>query len=182
MRTADLDIILVPGGPVGDGHWIARWGRNLKTARMLSPPGPGSLDLNSWQGRLVDAAETGDRPRLIIGHGLGATLTALAARRLGDIPIAGAVLVAPHDPEITLLMRSDDMPPPALPAEPFGFPAMVIATRNHPHMAFGSARERADCWGAVFVDAGEAGVIDDTTGHGPWPERLMRLGRFLKRL
>lgn len=139
------------------------------------------MDLNSWQDRLVDAAETGDRPRLIIGHGLGATVAALASRRLADIPIAGAVLVEPLDPQCAPRQQIDAAPP-ALPDEPFGFPAMVIAPRNHPHVSFARARALVESWGAVFVDAGEAGVIHETTGHGLWPEGLMRLGRFLMRL
>lgn len=188
MRTADLDIILVPGGPVGDGHWIARWERNLKTARLLTPPDPGPPDPGAWERRLISAAQGGDtqaaprRQRLIVGHGLGATLIALAAPRLAEMPVAGAVLVAPHDPQVAVPSPDDGAVWPALPTEPFGFAAMVIATRNNPLMPFTQARKLAEGWAATFVDAGEAGTIDDRSGHGPWPEGLMRLGRFLKHL
>ena len=44
------------------------------------------------------------------------------------------------------------------------------------------ARTFADAWGATLVPAGDAGHIDAASGHGPWPEGLMRFGLFLSRL
>ena len=35
-------------------------------------------------------------------------------------------------------------------------------------------------WGAELIDAGEAGGLDAASGHGPWPEGLMRLAAFIK--
>ena len=37
-------------------------------------------------------------------------------------------------------------------------------------------------WGADFIDAGESGRIDADSGHGPWPDGLLKLGGFLKKL
>lgn len=186
MRTADLDIILVPGAPVSTDHWVARWAQNLKTARLLAPPVPGagrdSADPPDWTQSLISEAAVGNRPCLVVGHGRGATAIALAAPALAAIPIAGAVLVAPHDLATGTMGGRERVPPPVLPSGPFGFPAMVICARNNPHLAFDDARMLAQAWQAIFVDAGEAGPIDDSSGHGPWPEGLLRLGRFLKRL
>lgn len=182
MRTADLDIILVPGQPVGDGHWIARWARNLKTAEILAPPETTPADMRDWGRRLVARAAQGDRPTLVIGHALGASLTALAAEALAEIPIAGAVLVAPHEMPLAETAPGAANAPAELPTERLAFPVMVISSRNAPNMALERAQALAASWEALFVDAGEAGSIDESSGHGPWPEGLMRLGRFLKHL
>jgi uncharacterized protein len=37
-------------------------------------------------------------------------------------------------------------------------------------------------WGSLLVEAGEAGHIDHTSGHGPWPEGMMRFAGFLSKL
>ena len=36
--------------------------------------------------------------------------------------------------------------------------------------------------GGHIVDAGAIGRLDSTSGHGPWPEGLMRFGAFMARL
>jgi predicted alpha/beta hydrolase family esterase len=35
---------------------------------------------------------------------------------------------------------------------------------------------------AAIVDAGDAGHVNTESGHGPWPEGLMRFAGFLKQL
>jgi serine hydrolase len=181
MRTADLDIILVAGQPISADHWIARWERNLKTARLLAPPST-AVDLEAWRQSLVAAAASAGRPCLVVGHGPGATVAAVAAGALADIPIAGAIMVAPHDLASVAADGNGSPPSVTLPSGDLGFPAMVICARNNPHLPFARARALAEDWEAEFVDAGEAGPIDDSSGQGPWPEGLMRLGRFLKRV
>jgi predicted alpha/beta hydrolase family esterase len=37
-------------------------------------------------------------------------------------------------------------------------------------------------WGATLVDAGPAGHINGESGHGPWPEGLMRFGGLLAKI
>ena len=57
-----------------------------------------------------------------------------------------------------------------------------MASRNDPDGAFDAVAALAFDWGAELVDAGFAGGLDAASGHGPWPEGLMRLAGFLKRL
>ena len=40
----------------------------------------------------------------------------------------------------------------------------------------------AYAWGAAIADAGSSGHINVESGHGPWPEGLMRFAGFLKAL
>ena len=61
-------------------------------------------------------------------------------------------------------------------------PAVLVASRTDPWSSHRQSLALASDWGADFVDAGEAGRIDAESGHGPWPDGLLKLGGFLKRL
>jgi len=69
-----------------------------------------------------------------------------------------------------------------IPRAPLPFPSVLIASSNDPYCQHERAGEFALSWGSAFIDAGEAGHINIESGHGPWPEGLMRLGWFLKNL
>lgn len=182
MRTSETDLILVPGAPPSDRHWIARWWRNLSTAKLVTPP-PGVQDLSAeWHAELLAAVSACTRPRVVIGHGLGATLTAAAGNALAQMPVAGAVLVAPHDVDAAAHLGANADTAAESGFSPPGFPILCIAPRNNPHCRFARAEAMAAALEAQLVDAGDTGTLDDASGHGPWPEGLLRLGRFLKRL
>ncbi|HUG60850.1 MAG TPA: alpha/beta hydrolase, partial [Methylomirabilota bacterium] len=51
-----------------------------------------------------------------------------------------------------------------------------------PYCRFDVADDLAAAWGAVFVDAGDAGHINAESGHGPWPEGLTRFATLLSRV
>ena len=106
---------------------------------------------------------------MIVTHGAGVDILLSAGERLGARPVVGALIVAPH---------------PCSPANPMklGFPVVVIAPANHPEVSPIEALELTEALGGHFVDAGETERLDSSSGHGPWPEGLMRLGWFLKRL
>jgi predicted alpha/beta hydrolase family esterase len=69
-----------------------------------------------------------------------------------------------------------------IPREPFHFPSILIASRTDPHCDYAKAEDIAYAWGSAIVDAGDAGHLNTESGHGPWPEGLMRFAGFLKRL
>ncbi len=62
------------------------------------------------------------------------------------------------------------------------FSSVVAGSRNDPYCTYARAEQLAGQWGASFTDAGEAGHINVASGHGPWPEGLMRFAGFLKTL
>ncbi|MDP4592952.1 MAG: alpha/beta hydrolase, partial [Beijerinckiaceae bacterium] len=70
----------------------------------------------------------------------------------------------------------------AIPTAPLPFPSLVIASQNDAFATMQETENMALDWGAQIVDAGEAGHINAQSGHGPWPEGLMRLAGFLKTL
>jgi uncharacterized protein len=58
----------------------------------------------------------------------------------------------------------------------------VIASRNDPFATFAESEALARTLGAELIDAGLSGHINSESGHGPWPEGLMRFAAFSKSL
>ncbi|MDE3174822.1 MAG: alpha/beta hydrolase [Pseudomonadota bacterium] len=176
MRVSDLDLIFIPAtGAVSPDHWIARWSAKLSTAR-LAP----ALDPRATPAALIAAVQRATRPTLLIGYSTGAIAAALAAPSLAGADCRGAFLVAPPDDD-TLTTLDGGLWPQA-PRERLPWPSVLVASRTDPWSSHRRSLALASDWGADFVDAGESGRIDADSGHGPWPDGLLRLGGFLKKL
>lgn len=187
MKTADVDILIVPGWlNSGPDHWQSRWERSLATAQRIAQDDWHVPDKDAWVANIVAAVNSCSRPAVLVAHSLGVIAVAYATSRLNG-KVAGAFLVAPADVD-----NSASWPPnqghawPAggfgfapVPLAPLGFPALVLAASDDPYCTQERAQAFASAWGAEFVDAGEAGHIADHSGHGPWPDGLLRFGRFL---
>jgi hypothetical protein len=164
MRIADADILFLPGTahPPSD-HWQTRWAAKFSTGRLLAGD-----DANR---AVRDAASAGAaRPLVLVTHGAGAEVLEALARQptAPDAPlaIAGAFIVAPR----------------GVAGGPLPFPAMVVASDTDPHTPPETAFALAQAWGAAWRSAGDAGALDDASGHGPWPEGLMVFAGFMKGL
>jgi predicted alpha/beta hydrolase family esterase len=180
MRISDFDVLIAPRpGEADEGDWPNRWLAKLSTAKRVAPRDIRSTERAAWTDAVADAARAATRPVLFVGHGLGATAVASAAFQLGAADVRGAFLVTP--PDRTGLGRIA-APPWPLPSAPLPWPSLVIGSRNAADGAFDAVAALATEWGAEFVDAGEAGGLDAASGHGPWPEGLMRLAAFIKKL
>lgn len=193
MKTSDIEIIIVPGwSGSGPDHWQSRWQRKLKTARRVEQSDWLHPDRDQWVSMLIStiAKAQGDLPLVLIAHSLGVATVAHAATRLPAGAIAGAFLVAPADVDngrdwpvtegYTFDASHHGFAP--LPVQRFPFPSVLIASANDPYCDLVRAEAMATAWGSTLVPAGEVGHVNVASGHGPWPEGLMRLGWFLKQL
>ncbi|MFA5897982.1 MAG: alpha/beta hydrolase [Hyphomicrobium sp.] len=188
MKTSDVDILIVPGWlDSSPNHWQSRWERNLETARRVAQDNWHEPDRDAWVANIVAAVDAATRPAVLVAHSLGVIAVAYAAPMLAAGKLAGAFLVAPADVD-----NSADWPPnqghawPAdnfgfapVPMQPLGAPALVLGASDDPYCSQERAKALASAWGAIFVDVGQAGHIADQSGHGPWPDGLLRFGRFL---
>ncbi len=178
MRASDFDILIVPslgGGAAGD--WPSRWRSKLSTARFVHPADPADRRREAWTEAVVGAARNATRPALFVGHGLGAAAIADAPAALDGADVRGAFLVAPPDGKGLERLAGADWTPAR---GPLPWPSVVIASRNDPHGAYDAIAALASDWSAALIDAGEAGGLDAASGHGPWPEGLLRLAAFIK--
>ena len=188
MRTSDVDILMVPGWfGSGAGHWQSRWLRNLSTAQLVEQDDWTAPDKDEWVGKILTAVAEAERPVVLVAHSLGTIAVAHAASKLPQGAILGAFLVAPADVE-----NPGAWPVPdgyerpdggfgfaPVPAEPIRCPAMLLASDDDPYCRIERARHFAAAWGSELVEVGPAGHINEDTGHGPWPDGVLRFGKFL---
>jgi predicted alpha/beta hydrolase family esterase len=182
MKVSDADIVMVPGhGGSGPDHWQSRWQARLSTARRMALTDWEGTRREPWIEAVVEAVGETSRPVILIAHSIGTVAVAHAAPLLGG-RIAGAYLVGVPDADRPDLFAgaSHDFGP--VPLAPLPFPSVVVASRDDPYCAVQRAADFAEAWGSEFVDAGEAGHINAASGHGPWPEGLMRFAGFLSKL
>jgi predicted alpha/beta hydrolase family esterase len=182
MRTTDLHILIVPGlGGSGPDHWQSRWEQKLSTARRVHQADWERPVLADWTGRIAEAVAAADKPVVLIGHSLGVPAIVHAAPRMAG-RVRGAFLVAPPSERALAGIEAVDPAFLPFPRDPLPFPSVVVGSRDDPYADLPEIEDYAAAWGTDFADAGEAGHINSASGHGPWPEGLMRFAGFLKRL
>ncbi|TXN21464.1 alpha/beta hydrolase [Methylobacterium sp. WL9] len=160
MKTGDCDILILPGyAGSGEEHWQARWAGRLRTGWVVAQADWHQPDPEDWRARIVAAVE--------------------AATRFPAGVVRGAMLVAFPDIETCQNLPASVCSFAPVPRDPLPFPALLVASRTDPHCSYERAEEFGAAWGASVVDAGEAGHINIASGHGPWPEGLMRLAGFM---
>ncbi|MEE8252323.1 MAG: alpha/beta hydrolase, partial [Hyphomicrobium sp.] len=98
MRTADVDILMVPGwlGCEPD-HWQSRWVRNLKTAKLIGEEDWATPDKDKWVDTIVNEVAATSRPTVIVAHSVGVIAVVHAALKLPKGAVAGAFLVSAAD-------------------------------------------------------------------------------------
>jgi serine hydrolase len=191
MRAADADILIIPGWSGSEeDHWQSRWERSLTTARRVVQEEWYEPDLGAWTARIKSLVQEAQRPVVLVAHSLGVIAAVHAAPLLTDENVAGAFLVAPADVD-----NADKWPVTRgydpcksirgfapTPTARLPFPAMLVASANDPYCTLERAKELAEAWGATLVESGDCGHLNVDSGHGPWPDGLLRFGLFMKTL
>ena len=174
MTISDLEptTLVVPGlNSSGAAHWQTWFEEQIPGAVRVVQRDWKSADLAEWSSRVRREISRRPGPILIAAHSFGA-LAAVQAADDHRHRIAGALLVAPADPE---KFGVTDL----LPQGPLGFPATVVASSNDPWLSIERAARLAGTWDADFVSVGAAGHINTESGYGPWPGGLRLLQRLL---
>jgi predicted alpha/beta hydrolase family esterase len=182
MRASEADILVIPGlGGSGPDHWQTRWEAKLSTARRVEQEDWDHPNLEIWQGRIIEAVEASSRPVVLVAHSLGVLAVAHAAPILRG-KVKGGFLVAP--PSMKSLADEVEAVDPAFSGAvgALSFPAVLVASRDDPFAPYCESEALAQALGAELADAGYSGHINIESGHGPWPEGLMRFAAFLTML
>ena len=165
--------LLVPGLDGGaEGHWLSWFEAGIPDTRRVVHADPLSMDISSWSAGVRRHLHDCDEPVWIIAHGFGCLAAIHAASDCSD-RVAGALLVAPFDPDHLRLAW-------VMPDEPLGFPSAIVASTNDPHMRLSKAAFWAGFWSCDFINAGRVGGIDPAAGFGPWPAGLAILNEFMR--
>jgi len=186
MRISDADILFIPGlGGSGADHWQTRWEQKLSTGRRVEQDDWERPALELWTARIADEtarSRLAGRPVILIAHSLGSLAAVHAAPLLAAGCVIGAYLIAPPSDAVVASQKDVDPAFVPVPMTPLPFPSVLVASRSDPYAPIEDAQAKAKAWGSAFVDAGDSGHINAESGHGPWPEGLMRLATFLKTL
>lgn len=183
MRTSEADILIIPGwSGSGPEHWQSRWERKLATARRVEQTDWYKPDREIWAANIVKEIRASARPVVLVAHSAGCSSVAHAAQALEHGEVRGALLVTPASERALHAI-------PGLPSDfakhrrvKLPFRSVVISSTTDPYCTVDEAQELAGAWGSEFSDAGDSGHLNTESGHGPWPEGLMRLAGFLRSL
>ena len=163
--------LIIPGlRSSGPAHWQSWIEQQVPGAIRVQQADWATANLAEWSSRVRRAISSTAGPIVIVAHSFG-VLAAVQAAADHDHRIAGALLVAPADPE--RFSVSD-----VLPDGPLNFPAIVVGSTNDPWMSFDRVEHWAGKWGADLINLGAAGHINAEAGYGAWPEGLAIVARL----
>lgn len=180
--------LIIPGrNGSGPGHWQTWLEAQLPDARRISGINWEKPAIHAWAGAIVREIDHTAGEVWLVAHSFGVLAALLAGKRRPD-RIAGAMLVAPADPELFtesgLVDWSKDesirgttvghlLPHAALP-----FPALLVLSSNDVWMRMTTGLTWGSRWGARVTQVGPQGHLNESSGHGPWPEGLALFQRF----
>ncbi|QEL21182.1 serine hydrolase family protein [Bosea sp. F3-2] len=183
MKSSDVDILIIPGwSGSGPDHWQSRWESRLHTARRVVQDDWYKPSRHVWAERIVQAVRNATRPVVLVAHSAGVSAVAHAAEHLHPGEVAGAFLVAPASEKAKRAIPGMGQDFIEHRREKLPFPSVLISSATDPYCTQDEARELAKAWGSEFVDAGDSGHLNTESGHGPWPDGLLRFAGFLKSL
>lgn len=166
-------ILIVPGlHGSGPEHWQSWFERKLAGCVRVEQADWDLPHLTRWAGSVRRALDDATGQVWIVGHSFGCLAAVHAAHDLRD-KVAGAMLVAPADPEKFGVG-------PLLPDEHLRFPSVVVASSNDPWMSLPKAVYWADRWGSRLITLGAAGHINVDAGFGPWFDGIDILDQLRK--
>lgn len=164
-------ILTIPGlGGSGPGHWQTYWDEHRPGCKRVHQGNWNIPDYEEWMDGLHNAITACDEPPILVAHSLSCALVAHWAVEHPDIPVHGALLVAPAD------VDSEEHTPPEtwvfspIPMMALPFPSTVVASSNDPYVSLQRAQVFATAWGASFVNIGPHGHINADAHLKDWDE------------
>jgi predicted alpha/beta hydrolase family esterase len=164
-------LIIVPGWrDSGPGHWQSLWAQQRADAVRVQQDDWIAPSRAAWTGCIERTILAQVGPVVIAAHSLGCIATThLSGEAVARI--AGALLVAPADPERRGALA--DFSP--VPYQPLPYRSVLVASSNDPYCPIRTAGAYARAWGSEFVRLQNAGHINVEAGFGHWPLGLALL-------
>lgn len=188
-RLADplttLNALIVPGWHgSGEEHWQSCWQRDFPRWSRVEQEDWSRPCPAAWTEALARAVMKQHAPVVLVAHSLGVLTVARWAQEdpAEAQKVRAALLVAPPDVTVPPCCGAglQNFAPEAGRSLPF--PSLVVASENDPYAPAGKAAEWARWWGSSYLSAGRQGNINVDSGHGPWPQGLALLARWIQNL
>lgn len=160
----------------GPAHWQTLWEAADPSIVRFAPSDWDEPRVDDWVSALDAVVGAAGGPPVLIAHSLACLLVPIWAAR-SSLPAAGALLVAPTDPQgaafpVAALEFAD------FPRAPLRFPALVVGSLNDHYATAEWVHGYAHDLGADFVVAGALGHINADSGLGDWEQGRGLLDAF----
>lgn len=164
-------ILTLPGiGGSGPQHWQSLWEKQYGFIRIEQKDWDTPVRAD-WVVNIQHAVSKYDPQDIIlVGHSAVCGAIIDWARQY-QTPIKGALLVAPADADADTFPAGTTGFSP-IPLIRLPFPSIVVTSTNDYFVTVERARQFADAWGSEFVNIGEAGHINVSSGYGDWDAGL----------
>ncbi|MGF2412540.1 MAG: RBBP9/YdeN family alpha/beta hydrolase [Ferruginibacter sp.] len=163
---------IVPGlGNSGPEHWQTFFEKSGNNFRRINQEEWDAPNCKDWVSKIENTLSVFDLATVVlIGHSLGCSAIVHWARQYGK-KIKGALLVAPSDVEaLQYTFPAKGFDP--IPKTTLNFKTIVVASEDDPWVILDRAKYFADNWGSKFINIGNAGHINVTSGYGEWIDGL----------
>lgn len=167
-----VNYLIIPGlGNSGQEHWQTYFENSADNFFRVEQREWDAPACEEWI-RTIDkkVTEFDLATVVLVGHSLGCTAIAHWAARYGR-QIKGAMLVAPSDIESSLYMFPATGFAP-IPLGKINFRTIVVASADDIWVSLDRAKFFADNWGSQFINIGNAGHINVSSGHTTWDEGM----------
>ena len=164
--------LIVPGlGNSGPEHWQTYFQNSASNFIRIEKKDWDTPTCDDWIKNIDEKLLSFDISSVVlIGHSLGcSTIAQWAAKYKRNIK--GAMLVAPSDLEApNYTFPTKGFAP--IPLDRMNFKSIVVASSNDIWVSLDRAKFFADNLGSDFINIGEAGHINVSSGHTNWEEGL----------
>ena len=161
--------LILPG--IGDSdrnHWQSRWqSENSSFVRVQQRDWDQPI-CDEWVGVLEKHIAEAGLDVVLVAHSLGCLLVAHWAART-HLMVKGALLLAPPNPK-SPIFPNEATGFSTLPDNLLPFPSIVVASSDDPYGNLEFSSSCASMWGSLFINIGNAGHINSSSGFGEWRE------------
>ncbi|MFN7540887.1 MAG: RBBP9/YdeN family alpha/beta hydrolase [Bacteroidota bacterium] len=170
--------LIVPGlGNSGPDHWQTHFQNSAPNFFRIQQADWDTPTCEDWI-KNMDAMVTSYELSsvVLIGHSLGCSTIAHWSAKYKR-KIKGALLVAPSDLEAAnYTFPTKGFSP--IPLDKLNFNSIVVASSNDIWVSLERAKYFAENWGSEFINIGDAGHINTSSGHTKWEEGLTILKKL----
>ncbi|MFD2940204.1 RBBP9/YdeN family alpha/beta hydrolase [Flavobacterium notoginsengisoli] len=174
-----INYLIVPGlGNSGAEHWQTYFENSGDNFYRIDQKEWDAPNCEEWIETIDKKVSEFDPSTVVlIGHSLGCSTIAHWATKYKR-QIKGALLVAPSD------LEAPQYSFPAvgfapIPLVQINFNTIVVASSDDIWVSLERAKFFADNWGSEFINIGDAGHINVSSGHTNWEEGLEILRRIV---